>query len=611
MVLRFGPFELDSEREELRRSGLSLRLPHQPARLLQLFVRRAGEVITREEIQQELWGSDTHVDYEQGINAAIRQIRFHLGDNAEAPRYLKTIPRRGYVFIAPVEAETETDPPGSSEFLGSSGSSEEPVPLPPRNSGEPEELRGTASRTASRRSFAWIAAVIALIAIAAAAYFFYPRNRRTIAVTEFRAIGALPAGVDPRAFTQELRSTVGMLPASSLRLLEESNGDAEIRVEGTIQRAGDSVRVIVSAIDTRSRTQVWTEMYDRRIGEHHNMAMQTAHLVSYEVARRFLPPPRHEPILRTEVPPRVLQTYRQARIELRRSVPDPGGNRAAGLFEQALKDVPKFPEALSGLADIWMARAGALSQRQRGAAVARARGYAQQALALQPDNVEAITVLGVIALQYDWDLTVAEQRLREVVEKDPEYVNGHFNLAMAYTARGELDAALQQYEAARQLDPIAYDLHPVEGMLYLRARRYEEAIARYREILRFRDSAQSRWGILWAASKLEKWDDATSVMRLMLDLPPRPAGEKATREEYVDLFRRLEPLMITLRDRGLYEHYHVAAYYSMRGDSDPAFESLGKALENRSPSLAYLMVDPRFDKIRNDARYAPLVARIR
>ena len=98
MVLRCGPFELDADREELRRSGLVLRLPHQPMRLLLLFVRRAGEVVTREEIQQELWDSDTHVDFEQGINAAIRQIRFHLGDNAEAPRYLKTVPRRGMVF---------------------------------------------------------------------------------------------------------------------------------------------------------------------------------------------------------------------------------------------------------------------------------------------------------------------------------------------------------------------------------------------------------------------------------------------------------------------------------------------------------------------------------
>jgi DNA-binding winged helix-turn-helix (wHTH) protein/tetratricopeptide (TPR) repeat protein len=599
MVVCFGPFELDPDRQELRRSGLLLRLPHQPARLLLLFVRRAGEVITREEIQQALWGSETHVDFEQGINAAIRQIRYHLGDNAEVPRYLKTVPRRGYVWIAPVEP---VDPlPEPSE--------------PPRGAAgfSPAMIR----RAEARRSTRWprlavlSIGVVLLGALAAVGWSVLPRNRRTIAVAPFRSIGVVPPGIDPRAFTQELRSTVGALPRKHLMLVEEpSNGDAQVRLEGTIQRDGDSVRVIVSCIDTASRTQLWTAACERRIGEHSNMAMQAAHLVAHEVVHRFLPPPRHEPLLRTHVPPRVLEVYRRARMERRRSLPDPDGKRAEALFEQALAGEPRFAEALSGLADIWAQRAGTGST-QRKEAVARARHYARRALALQPDMAESRTALGLMSFQYDWDLSAAEQTFREAVESDPGYVDAHYDLCIVLVARGEFDAAVEEFEQARALDPIDFDLHPAEGMLYLRTRRYEEAVAKYREILRFRESVQSRWGILWVSAVRRDWDGAASILRPLLDLPPHPRGVLATEEEFRDLFRRTENIVLGARERGTFEHYHVAAYYSMRGDRDLAFAALGRAFAERSPTVPFLMVDPRFDGLRNDPRYTSLAARIR
>jgi DNA-binding winged helix-turn-helix (wHTH) protein/tetratricopeptide (TPR) repeat protein len=613
MVLRFGPFELDAERDELRRSGLVLRLPHQPSRLLLMLIRRAGEVVTREEIREELWGSETHVDFEQGINAAIRQIRYQLGDNAEAPRYVKTIPRRGYVWIAPVETvETSTglsqlshmdrtDRTDRAEGMdGGTADAGTVAPVP-----APEQPR-------TRRAPRMVLVATALLAVAAVVLWLpFRESRRTIAVVPFRAMGALPTGIDPRAFTQELRSTVGALARTHVVVLDErSAGDAQVRIEGTIQRAGDNVRAIVSGIDTRSRTQIWTETYVRQLGDHHNMAMQTAHLVAHEVVRRFLPPPQHEPLLRTRVPPRVLEQYRQARTERRRSLPDPDGKRAEALFEQALRRQPKFAEALSGLADIWLQRT-AHPGPTRGPAIAKCREFAARALALQPENAEARAALGLIALQYEWDLTTAEQFLREAVRNDPLYVDARFNLAMLLVARGEFDDAIAMYEESRALDPIDFDLFHGEGMLYLRARRYEEAVAKYREILRFRDSNQAWWGILWASIKRHDWNEAVSILRPMLNMPPRPYGARATREEFRGLFRSLERLVLELRERGIFEDYQVAAYYSERGDRDLAFAALTRAVQNRSPVLPYLMADPRFDTIRNDPRYAAFAAKIR
>jgi DNA-binding winged helix-turn-helix (wHTH) protein/tetratricopeptide (TPR) repeat protein len=586
MVLRFGPFELDTDREELRRSGLVLRLPRQPSRLLLMFIRRAGEVVTREEIRNGIWGSETHVDFEQGINAAIRQIRFHLGDNAEVPRYLKTIPRKGYVWIAPVEEVVRT--PEIAPI-------EPPIQPPKRD----------------RRVMTLI--ILAVVAIAAGVLWFnYPRNRRTIAITPFRAIGALPPGVDPGAFTQELRSTIGALPRRHLVLRDNAvGGEAQVRIEGTIQADGGSLRVIVSGIDTASRTQLWSETYERRIGEHGDMAMQTAHLVAHEVMHRFLPPPRHEPLLRTKVPPRVLELYRRARFERSRSIPDPYGNHAAALFEQALREEPKFAEALSGIGDVWGERAQPPDAPNRGLAAAKARTYAMRALALQPDNPEARSQLGLLALQYDWNLTEAEQDFRKAVKDDPEYVDAVYNLSATLAARGEFDDSLELYEQARALDPLDFDLQPAEGMLYIRARRYDQAIAKYHEILRFKESMSARWGIVWASINRRDWDEATAALRTMLDLPPRPAGVAASEEEFRDLFRRLEPKVLASRSRGLVDDFHVAAYYSERGDIDLAFAALGRAFERRAPAIIYLLVDPRFDALRTDPRFRPFAARIK
>jgi DNA-binding winged helix-turn-helix (wHTH) protein len=110
-LLRFGVFELNLDLEELRKNGTVLKLPPQPFRLLAMLASRSGQVVTRDEIQQQLWGSDTFIDFEQGVNKCIKQIRGALGDNADNPLYVETIPRHGYRFLAPVRTKIIPAPP--------------------------------------------------------------------------------------------------------------------------------------------------------------------------------------------------------------------------------------------------------------------------------------------------------------------------------------------------------------------------------------------------------------------------------------------------------------------------------------------------------------------
>src|SRR5262249_34231466 len=205
------------------------------------------------------------------------------------------------------------------------------------------------------------------------------------------------------------------------------------------------------------------------------LPIEVAHSVLCEVARRYLPTPRHAPLLRSHPSPHALALYRQARLEHERSVPYARAEPADALFEQAVHEEPRFAEAWSGLADLWADRM--LAGGDRASAARRTRELAQRALALQPDNAEALSALGGVAARYDYVLPAAEAVSRRAVAADPEYAAAHFNLAVVLTARGAFDEAFASFNTARQLDPVMFDHSALEPLFYFYARRYEDAAA--------------------------------------------------------------------------------------------------------------------------------------
>ncbi len=572
MSLRFGPFELDPDREELKRSGLALRLAGQPFQILRLLVDRAGELVTREEIQAKIWGEETHVGFEQGINTAIRQIRMVLGDHAEAPQYVQTIPRRGYMFIAPVERRALS---------------------PPKADGGLRARRST-----------WQAVVtVTLLSILVAARHRTPAAH-TVAVHPFRTIGAKPMGVDDRVFAEELRAAIAVLPARSVTLIASPGDRADLVIDGTIQRAGNGIRVIVSGIDGRSHAQLWSDTYERPNDWTDGIAIETAHRVAHTIAQRYLPPPRHEPVVVTKARPPAMELYRKGRAERNR---DP--ERARRLFETALVAEPRFAEALSALADIWTVRTLSAAPRLRRDAAWTAKDYASRALQLQPRNAEAWSAMGVIALQYEYDLPAADDALRRATVCDPEYSDAHFNLAVALTARGQFNDALREYAIARQLDPIAFDLHPMEPLLHLHARRYEDSLARYRESLALnRDATGLLLGMLSVHVLQHHWPEAIELSHRIAaqretpiqTVPPTEAG-------FQDAYRALEPFILDSHRRGLFNEYTVATYYAELGDKERALAQLQRAITNHAPSVSYILVDPRLDRLRKDPRFPALL----
>jgi DNA-binding winged helix-turn-helix (wHTH) protein/tetratricopeptide (TPR) repeat protein len=584
-LLRFGPFELDPEGEELRRSGTLVRLARQPFRILLLLIRHAGEVLSREEIHAAIWGNETYVDFEHGINSAIRQIRSALCDNAEQPRYIRTLPRRGYSFIAAVEHGANADEPVV-----------EPKPRPPR----------------VRRSTVAIVVIAIILALLAASHRFVQPSppspsARAIAVEPFRRLGPPITGVDERTFAEELRATIARLPRAQVSLVE-GGGRAGYVINGTVRQTEDGSRVIVSIVDAASQTQIWSETFQRPAKRSDGMAVEVAHRVMRELARRFFPAPRHEPALRTQAPPRAIALYNRARLAHSRSQAY-DWMRTKALYEAVLHEEPRFAEAWSGLSDVWIGQAlqGPIADCDR--AAAQALACARRALALQPGNAEAHSTLGLLAGQRDYDLATAEDELRRATAGDPQYVDARVNLAMVLAMRGQSDDSLREFTIAQQLDPAGLDLSQFEPLLYLYARRYEDARARYRDILAVNpDAVGATWGLMFTYVAQKNWSEALALAAAIR--PEAVKAAPATEEGFLSVYCGFDSYMQDGRRQEKFNDYFLAIYYAQTHDRDRSFQSLNRAIDVHTPSVSYIMVDPRLDNLHGDPRFRAALARI-
>jgi Tol biopolymer transport system component/DNA-binding winged helix-turn-helix (wHTH) protein len=225
-VIRFGSFEVDTHAGELRRGGLKLKLSGQPFDVLVALLEKPGKVVSREELHDKLWSQDTFVDFEQGLNKAINKVREALGDDADNPRFIETLPRRGYRFLAPVVAT------GQQEIAAETGVPAEPEAAVVRSSSDEEGRYKRAGR--------WSLAVLVLLAVAVVLSLRAPRAPHVLRYTQLTNDGQKKSGVFSTAITTDgsrvyfgelnaqQRGTVVQVsvnggPVSTLTTLEEPN----------------------------------------------------------------------------------------------------------------------------------------------------------------------------------------------------------------------------------------------------------------------------------------------------------------------------------------------------------------------------------------------------
>jgi TolB-like protein/DNA-binding winged helix-turn-helix (wHTH) protein/Tfp pilus assembly protein PilF len=613
-ALRFGAFELELSSGELRRSGVLVHLQQQPAKVLALLARRSGELVTREEIQREVWG-ETFVDFEQGLNYCVKQIRSALGDQADTPRYLETLPRRGYRFLAPVE-----------------GIGEAPQPDPPS---EPPRPR-TESRARPGRMTILVAAALLLVVVVGAALARRPAvpppARVMLVVLPFENLSGDPAQEFlSDGLTEELTTALARLRPERLAVIARTSANVykktgkavdeigrelgvDYLVEGSVRREGDRLRVAAQLVRATDQTHLWAESYDRPAADTLALQDDVARRVVAALEGRLLAEPAAGSRASLPKPAAAYDAYLKARYELARRIPpdaeqaSPPASTAA--FEQAIALDPAFAPAWAGLASAAVASvdSGTLAPSD---GFERARTAATKALALDETLAEAHVALAAVALYHDWRLGEAGAHYERALALDPGRAASHHAYAGFLSAQGRHDEAIAAMETARRLDPLSAAVNGDVGWYFYMARRYDEAIACYRRTLKLEPGL--RWVrafLVDALGRAGKWSEARDEALVVLQRPGLPADElervrRLPAHEAVREFWRATARRAERSNRPDAEF--IAVRHAQLGDGERALEWLRRAVELRSRWLiALLGSDPAFDPWRSDARFLAL-----
>jgi TolB-like protein/DNA-binding winged helix-turn-helix (wHTH) protein/Tfp pilus assembly protein PilF len=607
-VVRFGSFEADLSANELRRNGIRLKLQSQPFRVLALLLQRPGEILTREELQQELWPSGTFVDYEQGLATAVNKARDALGDSSANPRFIETVPRCGYRFIAPVSTVLRGPP--------------DPVaPAPPPAGG--------------RRT--WIYAMAGLGVLASLALGGWlsnkpnPHSIESLAVLPLHNLSGKPAQeYFADGITEEL--TADLARISQVRVISSSSAarykgarkaasaiahelGADALIEGTVLRSGNRVRIDAQLVDADKATHLWGQSFERDMGEVVALENDVARAIAGQVGAKLPASSAVPPGKAVIVNARAHDLYLQGRYSWRQRTKE-GEQAGLEYFLQAVAQDPNYAHAYAGIADSYVVLA-AHARLAPAEAFPKAREAALMALHLDDTLAEAHTSLGWIYAFVDWDWPGSAKEFERAIELEPNYPTAHHWYAHYLAAVGRLDGSLAEIRKARQLDPFEVNIEDWLATILSYSGRYDEAIAQRQktiELYPHTASVQLDY-ISTILARQGKMDAAVESARKgeVLSGDRRFAGDLSLADAssaYKGYLRRRIEHLLSTSPRGSEPATSLAKLYAAAGDKDAALHWLERAVEQHDVWL-YLKADPAFDDIRTDPRFQSLIRRMR
>lgn len=624
-IIRFGEFELDLQAEELRRGGVRVKIQEQPFRVLLALVTRHGDLVTRDDLRRELWADDTFVDFDTGLNRSIAKLREALEDSSEAPRYIRTIPRKGYRFIAAVETVA-----------------------PP-----PERPRPSSANDGASRGRRFLVAVVALAAVALAASAYWlprllprsptgaPMGRVMLVVLPFENLTGDPGqeffsdGITEEIITQLGRQPVkdlGVIARTSAMKYKNSSKDvAEIArelhvgyiVEGSVRRQANRVRIAVQLIRASDQTHLWADTYDRDVANVLSAQAEIARTVGGQLelhlgTGRELSSQQAPPQPQREPDPAAYESYLRGRSYVFAGFDTPQAlRRAQGYFEDAIREDPGFGRAYAGLAEsyVLLSEFRWLPPEQ---AYAPGREAIRKALELDKTLGEAYTAWGWLSWRHDWDWAAAEKQYRHACELNPNDVDAHQALAwfLAWSRRGA--EARSEIEKIRRLDP-AQAFAIDEAGIYFHARDYKSLVEAGRNSLAVRpDFWISHYFLGVGYEGNGRVNDAVREYRKAVEISQGDTDAAAALAYAYALAGKrpeaeaiLEGMLQSARTTYL-SPYMIAAVYAGLGDKERAFQFLEKAYQERSTDLPYfLQADLRIDTLRSDPRLRDIEQRLR
>jgi TolB-like protein/DNA-binding winged helix-turn-helix (wHTH) protein len=617
---RVGLFEIDLRSAELHKNGRKVRLQEQPFRVLAMLLERPGDLVTREELQTKLWPADTYVGFDEGLNTAIRKLRVAFGDSADNPRFIETVPRRGYRFMASLESQA--------------------IPSPP-----PATIAASPARPSHR--IRWISFAVVLIAICAVTLLLRTAQHPTTHNGKIMLI-VLPlenfSGDSQQDYladgiTEEIITQLGSLDPQHLGVIARTSAmqykhankssaqisrevGADYLLEGSVRRSGDRIRVTAQLIQSSDQTHLWADSYDRDLGDVLKLESEIAASVASEI-RLTLSQQVHQRLAaaaRTNV--EAHDAYLRGLQGWNLRTRD-GFQQAITNFTRATELDPNYAPAYAALARVY-SLAPIFAGMPAGEAAPKSIEAANRAITLDETLADAHCALGFVEGHYEYDWPAAEHEFLRAIELEPNNAYAHLFYSNSYLSPfGRHQEAIAEMSKAMELDPLSPQIQSFAGVTFKWARRYDDSLAQFHKA----DQMDAHFPLnherlAQLHAMLGKYDDAITDetnARLL-------AGEK--RPEVLAKMNTLRRELAAKGERGYWEQqlqfardpqnppeayvrpYGLAIIYAHLGKKDQAFESLENALAERDTQMTELAVEPQFDSLRSDARFTKLERRI-
>ncbi len=568
---RFGPFELDVRSRELHTGTARIRLQEQPFEILRLMLERPGEVVTRDELRQRLWPDGTFVDFEHSLNAAIKRLRAALGDEADNPKFVQTLPRRGYRFIGALDGE-EKEPAAALPRVRL-------AVLPFSNLSEEAE------------------------------YFTDGLTDEMISQLGQRCRGRI--GVVARWSSMVFKGTSERVGEIGRTL------GAGYLLEGGVRREGDRVRITARLIEASSETQLWAETYERHLTDCLSVQADVAARIAESLAVE-LAPDTPAPVHGVTRSAAAYQEYLKGRYHWNNWVrPDDAGvEEALASYTESLRLDPQFAPAHAGIARLHTARALHYRERPRGV-LELARVSATRAMELDPTLSEAHLALADIRRMLEWDWRGAEAEYLQAITLNPSQENSHRGYGAMLIALGRPDEALREVERAVEMDPLCLVVSTSAASVNYLAGDAVRALSYCRRTTDIDPDYLPAWRIMGAVYLQEgRTAEALRVFEAAYGRarhdPIHIASLIHARAVAGDLDAAIELAgeLQRLRRTRYVPSYHAALAHVGLDDPDAAFASLEQAVADCDPALANLAVEPRLAPLRPDPRYTRLLALI-
>jgi TolB-like protein/DNA-binding winged helix-turn-helix (wHTH) protein/Tfp pilus assembly protein PilF len=602
-MVGFGVFELDLQTGELHKSGHKVPLRPQAAKVLIMLATRPSQLVAREELNDHIWGHDTFVDFEHGLNLCIQQIRAALDDDANTPRYIETLPRRGYRFIAPVSHNAD----GHARAFAAGS---------PNGSAAEAALSNVgATQMAPWRKRRWVlwlgASCLALLVLVLGIYLVRapsrPHARPPSGKIMFVVLPFENLSGDPEqeyfsdGLTEEMISRLGQFAPQRLGIIARTTAiqykgtnkridqigkelGVDYVLEGTVRRAGGRVRISAQLIQVSDQTHVWARNYERDLRDILSVQDDVAESIAKEIEIKLTPEQQAHVAKAAPVNTAAYEAYLKGRFYLTKT----SGRdlkRALEYFQQATQLDPNFAVAYASLADTYNAMNTAyLAPLEAGP---KAKAAAIKALELDETSALAHTALGRAHLIYDWDWPGAEEEFLRSLELNPNLPEANLGYAEYLATVGRFQESLAHIHTAFALDPLSSNARfQAIGISLYMSRRYEETLEECRKARELPpDFTEPFDTAAFVYVRLGRFREAAQAAKAARgDNPPELAkvaqvyAESGNKQEARELLQKL----LAATQKQFVCGYNVATVYAALGEPDKAFDWLREGLKQRS-----------------------------